>query len=178
MTYGHTGVEYIAKPCTVLSDTPAVSQMSCITAPGTGANLVWALTIVNQLSSLWNGTSYAPPSISYFTGPGAVNADTAGGQLVNITGNNFGAGLTPADNVSYTLVVNNPVNATLPIVPISPATNGSVVYYPQNCAVLIPHTLIRTSARLSVLCYSAFIDIVSFGIFRRKVALLFFRIIV
>jgi hypothetical protein len=52
--------------------------MTCITAPGTGAGLVWRVTIASQTSPAWNGTAYAAPSISYFEGPGSSNADTAG----------------------------------------------------------------------------------------------------
>ncbi len=41
ITYGKTGVEYVAQACTVLVDSNTQpSQIQCVTAPGTGANLM------------------------------------------------------------------------------------------------------------------------------------------
>ena len=77
-------------------------QIICTTAPGVGAGLVWAVTIGAQSSAASNATSsYAPPSVSDYAGPGAVGADTVGSQAVVIGGQNFGPLGTIPDSATY-----------------------------------------------------------------------------
>jgi hypothetical protein len=144
VTYGKAGGTYTAFGCAVTQDSPSQSQMTCLTVPGTGANLLWTMSIAWQAAPLFNGTSYGPPSIAYFSGPGAINAATSGFQSLTIVGNNFGASLATLSDIYYVLSVANPVNASLPVVPISPATNGSVVFRPSSCVFTVPHTQIGT----------------------------------
>lgn len=144
VTYGKTGSAYSAFGCAVTQDGPSLSQMTCLTVPGTGAHLLWTMSIAWQSAPLFNGTSYGPPSIAYFSGPGAVNAATSGFQLLTIVGNNFGASLATLNDIYYVLTVVNPVNASLPVVPISPATNGTVFFRPSSCVFTVPHTQIGT----------------------------------
>lgn len=62
-------------------------QIICTTAPGVGASLVWAVTIGQQTSAASNATSsYAPPSIADYSGPGAAGADTVGFESVVLSG--------------------------------------------------------------------------------------------
>lgn len=64
-------------------------QIICTTAPGVGFGLVWSVTIGSQTSAPSNATStYAPPSIADYTGPGATSADTTGYQSIAIEGHN------------------------------------------------------------------------------------------
>ena len=147
VTYGKTGVEYVATACIVLLDSPVIqSQMACVTAPGTGANLLWVVTIGGQPSPLYGYTSYAPPSIASYDGPGAQQGNTQGGLLIYINGNNFGPVLRPTDNITYTAHVESGTNSSLPFVPVSPATNGTITFVPTNCTLSIPHEQIRTCA--------------------------------
>jgi hypothetical protein len=77
-------------------------QIICRTAPGTGSTLVWAITIGGQTSSPSNATSsYAPPSVSDYGGPGAAGADTQGNQSVLVRGQNLGPAGTVPDVVTY-----------------------------------------------------------------------------
>ena len=77
-------------------------QIICTTAPGVGAGLVWAVTIGSQTSAPSNATSsYAPPSVSDYVGPGAADADTVGSQAVIIDGHNFGPLGTVPDSATY-----------------------------------------------------------------------------
>lgn len=77
-------------------------QIICTTAPGVGSSLTWAVTIGSQTSAPSNSTSsYAPPSISDYIGPGAVGADTVGSQAVIINGHNFGPLGTAPDSATY-----------------------------------------------------------------------------
>lgn len=45
--------------------------------------------------------SYAAPTLAEFSGPGAENATTVGGSVVNITGSNFGFSDVSLDSVYY-----------------------------------------------------------------------------
>lgn len=77
-------------------------QIVCTTAPGVGASLVWAVTIGSQTSAPSNATSsYSPPSIADYMGPGASGADTVGSQAVIIDGHNFGPVGTVPDSATY-----------------------------------------------------------------------------
>ncbi len=142
VTYGKTGVEYAAAACVVLAD-PAFSaaQIQCVTAPGTGAGLSWIVTVAGQASDPWGFTDYAPPSIAAFDGSGARGADTVGAQLVQLSGVNFGPALGPRDVVSYQVAIASYENSTLPVASVG-GVNGTLVFYPINCTVATPHTMI------------------------------------
>ncbi len=77
--------QYRATGCTVVvASVGSVAQMSCVTDAGIGANLVWSLEVGNQSASMPNGavtSSYGRPIVSSFSGPGSVNALTAGNQV-------------------------------------------------------------------------------------------------
>lgn len=99
-TYGPAWApgRYAAADCTV---TAAQTQMTCTTVPGSGAGLLWIVIVAGQSSAPSSQLmSYAPPSISGFSGPGVLAA-TAGGEAVNITGLNFGPLGTAVDTVTY-----------------------------------------------------------------------------
>ena len=72
--------------CTVIKDH---EEVECKTVPGVGKDLRWVVTIRGQESEAAT-TNYAPPVILKITGPGAEDANTEGGQLVIIEGENFG----------------------------------------------------------------------------------------
>lgn len=87
-SYGYPAdavLRYAAASCGV---TTAHTTMTCLTAPGTGAGLVWAVTVANQSSArlLTATTSYAPPTVALFSGPGASLAHTYGYETVAISG--------------------------------------------------------------------------------------------
>ena len=75
--------------------------------------------------------------------PPLLCCDDAGNQSVVIHGNNFGSSLGASDRVFYTLRVVNAVNTSLPVQPISPSTNGTVLLYPTGCFISVPHSEIR-----------------------------------
>ena len=84
VTYGETGVEYIAN-CVHQSHT----FIKCLTAPGSGAQLLWKVTISGQsnLLSTAGQTSYGPPNV---TGVIPVAIRTNGVQPMQLVGSNFG----------------------------------------------------------------------------------------
>ena len=86
--YGKTTdvpLRYAAVACAV---TTADTTITCQTAPGTGAGLVWQVTVAGQSSAILSGysTSYAPPVIASFSGPGAFLANTYVYETVSISG--------------------------------------------------------------------------------------------
>jgi hypothetical protein len=93
-------LSYLAETCAV---TVADVQITCYTAPGSGADLVWAVSVGTQLSPLrLNLTSnYAAPVVAFYSGPGSREADTMGGEVVVISGRNFGPLSSPIDRVEY-----------------------------------------------------------------------------
>ena len=119
----------------------------CVTPPGVGAGYRAVVTIADQVSEASLALlSYAPPSIASYDGPGAQQGNTQGGLLIYINGNNFGPVLRPTDNITYTAHVESGTNSSLPFVPVSPATNGTITFVPTNCTLSIPHEQIRTCA--------------------------------
>jgi hypothetical protein len=85
--------------CSVLSD----SLLSCELSPGTGRNHSWIVSVGDQISPIIHAaTSYAPPVVIFYSGPGAANANTLGGEKVLVEGRNLGpAGNYFVDSVSY-----------------------------------------------------------------------------
>lgn len=84
--YGTKFPEFGALGCRVVVDHV---QITCTTAPGAGAGLVWSV-IIAGLESVVPVTSYAPPVVLGFRGAGAVGASTDGGQVIEIIGQFFG----------------------------------------------------------------------------------------
>lgn len=84
-----------AADCTILSH----FLINCKTIPGGGADLRWVVTVSGQNSSAPT-TNYAPPVVqgisNYSSGALVTHANTDGGDLVEISGLNFG----PTTNVS------------------------------------------------------------------------------
>ena len=79
---------YRASNCEVVE---AHFAISCTSAPGVGGNLVMQIEIAGQISPFSNFTlSYEDPVINRVYGPGAVNGNTNGGQLIYIDGENLG----------------------------------------------------------------------------------------
>ena len=74
VTYGEKGIEYKAN-CVHRSH----ERITCLTAPGSGANLLWKVTILGQsnLLSALGQSSYGPPNI---TGSIPATIVTNGGQ--------------------------------------------------------------------------------------------------
>ena len=81
--------EFVATGCRVSVDH---TEVMCTTGPGAGRELSWTIMIAGQNSSMAT-TSYHPPEISAFMGPGSVDASSDGGQKVVIRGRYFGPGV-------------------------------------------------------------------------------------
>jgi len=62
--------------------------MTCLTAPGSGKDLLWNVTVAGQTSPILTTrpTSYAAPVTGTFTGPGSNLAKTYGYEMVYIGG--------------------------------------------------------------------------------------------
>ena len=84
--YGEHGPEYNGSDCSI---TVPHKEMQCKTSPGAGASLKWTVSIDSQRSTL-PSTSYGPPRIFSFSGLGATNSTTYGGQPIFLHGENFG----------------------------------------------------------------------------------------
>lgn len=83
-----SGMSYRALNCLVqISD----SEIICQAAPGIGDLFAWTVSIANQTSA-GAVSSYAPPSISHvqLSGDSDEALDTAGGQRIEVFGENFG----------------------------------------------------------------------------------------
>jgi hypothetical protein len=89
-SYGpsHDKERYTTTRCEVTVDHV---EVSCESVPGVGAHLIWKVVVSGQPSddSLFT-VSYEPPSVTLVSGPGAEKANTDGGQIVYIDGDNFG----------------------------------------------------------------------------------------
>lgn len=64
------------------------TTMTCLTAPGSGKDLLWNVTVAGQTSPILTTrpTSYAAPVTGTFTGPGSNLAKTYGYEMVYIGG--------------------------------------------------------------------------------------------
>ena len=71
------GSEYLAENCSV---SVPHAEITCDTIPGAGAALLWNLKIDGQISRV-STTDYAAPVVTRLEGPGAVQANTDGGQV-------------------------------------------------------------------------------------------------
>lgn len=92
MAGGIGGGAYAFYPtCTKADPTRAHSRLSCTSPPGVSSNFAWTVTVCGQASApSAQNTSYAPPTLSGLSGPGAVDAATDGGQSVTLSGENVG----------------------------------------------------------------------------------------
>jgi len=112
--YGHisganmtmSSLNFLALTCRV---TVSHTQITCSTTEGTGRDLYWAVSIATRVSPIFLGktSSYSPPVVSRYAGAGSRLARTVGGELVVITGNNFGPVGSPIDFVTYGLSGND-----------------------------------------------------------------------
>jgi hypothetical protein len=110
--------DFEATSCSV---TQAHSQVSCVTAEGTGLNHSWAISVEERWSPDFHaGTSYARPVVSLFEGSGARDSPTIGHQEVYIYGRQFGSSaLQRTDSVTYGptgLEYTKQRNARLPLI--------------------------------------------------------------
>jgi hypothetical protein len=124
--YGPNGTKrYNAVACVVRV---ANTQIDCLTAPGSGTGHLWSVSIGSQVSPVLSTrpTSYHPPIVSMETGPGAASAETFGGELVLISGRNFGPRGTSIDSALYTA-----------------GSNDSAVFTARNCSLSQPHIEVR-----------------------------------
>merc|ERR1711871_420833 len=65
--------------------------VQCLTAPGTGKNHQWIISVDGQQSApLQTNSSYASPTVQVLSGEGAEAASTLGNQTIFIGGSNFG----------------------------------------------------------------------------------------
>ena len=71
VTYGRDGLRFTAEQCVV---TASFTSIQCVTAPGTGKELNWFVTVDGQRSSLvYANTSYGQPVVAYYNGTGTVD---------------------------------------------------------------------------------------------------------
>jgi len=82
VTYGPTGYEFVASNCVL--DLPH-DRLNCTTVVGASRNLIWKIIIDGQ-ESVSPTTAYGQPIITSFSGVGAIDANTDGGQLVTLHG--------------------------------------------------------------------------------------------
>ena len=79
---------YTANACNI---TESHIEIRCFYVEGTGTALTFSVVVGAQVSSSSSMTlSYIGPSIFWLDGPGATNARTKGGDLINIHGEGFG----------------------------------------------------------------------------------------
>ncbi len=83
------GIVRTATNCT--RDAVSHRWVSCVPGAGVGTTHVWTVTVGGQRSmpSL-TATSYAPPELIAVSGSGGSNANTDGGQIVLLSGREFG----------------------------------------------------------------------------------------
>ena len=131
ITYGPdatNATKYTPSDCRVVEDH---SVLECSTVPGVGGELMWSISVGNQTAAT-RVTSYGPPFISSITGPGSADMDTRGGQLVVLTGENFG---TVAESVAQP--------SSIDYVEYGSATYPPVSYRAANCVVVVDNTVIH-----------------------------------
>jgi hypothetical protein len=89
---------YEASGCVVLSHT----QIKCVSISGKGKDYNFQVTVVGQSSLISTiNVRYAIPTVYEVTGPGAVDASTAGRQMLEFSGSNFGPAGVLSGFVSY-----------------------------------------------------------------------------
>jgi hypothetical protein len=100
--YGPSGSpdKYLAVGCSLAS---AQTTITCTKQPGVGVNLFWRITVGDQPSDVFvdTATSYSKPVIESFSGVGASDASTRGGDEVTIDGSHFG----PQSYMTWTVTI-------------------------------------------------------------------------
>jgi hypothetical protein len=89
--------ELVATCCSVLG----ANLVSCESGEGVGRGHSWHITVGKQRSNVIKaaaGVGYGSPVVSMYSGPGANDADTQGGQTIVISGVNFGPIALPNGN--------------------------------------------------------------------------------
>ena len=117
---GSTGARYTAAGCFVAV---AGTKMVCATAPGVGAGLVWRVEVGGQTSPVLtsDSSSYHPPIVASYAP--TLHPETAGGEVIAITGAQFGPAGTPIDGATY-------------------GPNGTE-FVATNCSLVTPHTQVQ-----------------------------------
>lgn len=119
ITYGPAGLRYSAQNCSV---TQAHRTIECVTAPGTGKDHSWFVTMDGQRSvNFPANSSYGPPFVTHFSGAAYPFADTQGSQWLDVGGVNFGNDLALISNIRY----------------------GPRAYEPTDCTLVEAHVLLR-----------------------------------
>ena len=92
--------EFTYDGCNVIDDHV---KMQCTVQVGVGSELEWTLTVDGQ-TNVYATTSYGDPKIFNITGQGfniSDGLDTEGGQVITLTGENFGDDPAYLERVSY-----------------------------------------------------------------------------
>jgi hypothetical protein len=113
--------DFTATSCQVTVDHV---QLTCATAPGAGTQLEWNVMVDGQRSTAAT-TAYLPPLVSGISGANKDRLSPAGGDVVVLTGTNFG------------------IQAFLQGVTYGP---GGVGFFAVACNVTTPHTAITCFA--------------------------------
>jgi hypothetical protein len=147
ITYGPTGVEYVAAGCAIASSDASI--VSCLTAPGTGKGHVWNINVGGQASPLLRAnTSYAPPVITAFertdidpaTGLPFTETSflTQGSELVLISGKNFGPSIVNGKfDAVYTLSLRD--NKTAYDTFVGGDSKAQITFSAAACSMPTPH---------------------------------------
>ena len=89
-SYSNGNSTFAATNCVVVV---AGLQVTCTSDVGAGFGYVWRITVVSATSApspMQYATAYSLPIITDYSGPGAVDAVTQGGQHVVVVGDQFG----------------------------------------------------------------------------------------
>ena len=120
------------------SGSGATATITCLTGEGAGGvgGLFWDIFWGGQSGAPWRAPltcKYRPPTIAAFTGRGALDADTAGGQPVIITGTNFGPANVSAVVAYETEAVYNNVRTRLVFTPRSCTRSATAPHEQMTC---------------------------------------------
>ena len=101
-----TALDGITRTATVCSRDPVGhAWITCNAPQGVGRLHSWTVTVGGQTSTPSSATtSYAVPTLISVSGPGASNANTDGGQLVLITGLDFGPSSSSVNGLNDMLI--------------------------------------------------------------------------
>ena len=128
---------YKVSTCKVSTDHTIIR---CLSSEGTGKGHAWILTVGGQDSPLLDAkTSYGPPMVITYSGPGSNFANTHGNEYVLVEGRNFGPILVDPlpgypkqpELVQYTN--NLVIDANL----------GFDAFNATECEVIVPHEFLR-----------------------------------
>ena len=115
---------YVAANCSVVVD-DAVVQCTSVAGVGSAAAVS---TTSHGLSFAAPTVAYAPPCLTRVSGPGAANASSSGGEVVVLTGGNFGPIGSVVDYAAYGRGV---------VVGVSPLATLGRVFFAVDCAVTV-----------------------------------------